>query len=246
MNLKVLKIGGSVITDKRRGVFEHLREKRLNEVCRAVADANDGKLILVHGVGSFGHPYVEKYGLENPAGISKTHLGCLKLTTILCRKLAEMDVAALPLSPLPFLSKENISERLRFLLDLLDDGYLPVLHGDLVFESQGVKVISGDRVLMEICNSLPVTAAGFAIGAGGVTVNGRIAKTLTYDDFLKLKRSMESRKGSRKSDVTGGIIGKLENAFRIKEGCRVFIFKGDYGSVVKFLRGERVGTEVVR
>ena len=61
-NMILLKIGGSVLTDKRRE--STLREDNLRMVARQIADAKSSRLILVHGAGSFGHPQVVKYLIQ--------------------------------------------------------------------------------------------------------------------------------------------------------------------------------------
>ncbi|WP_197030932.1 amino acid kinase family protein [Archaeoglobus fulgidus] len=58
-DVTILKIGGSVITDKSRGAFEKLKERELREVCRAISE-KWRNLIVVHGAGSFGHPQRKK------------------------------------------------------------------------------------------------------------------------------------------------------------------------------------------
>jgi len=55
--LKIIKIGGSLITDKK--AFEVVREEMIEKIAEQIF----GEVIIVHGVGSFGHPHVKRYGL---------------------------------------------------------------------------------------------------------------------------------------------------------------------------------------
>lgn len=54
----ILKLGGSVITDKAadQGV---VREDALLRIAKEVSEYR-GKMIIVHGAGSFGHTYAKK------------------------------------------------------------------------------------------------------------------------------------------------------------------------------------------
>ena len=49
---KVLKIGGSILTDKTRG--DAARQDEISRVAQEIA-AHPEDLVLVHGAGSFGH-----------------------------------------------------------------------------------------------------------------------------------------------------------------------------------------------
>ena len=58
----ILKLGGSVITDK--GADEGVvREADLLRIAKEVSEFR-GKMIVVHGAGSFGHTHAKKYGLD--------------------------------------------------------------------------------------------------------------------------------------------------------------------------------------
>jgi len=122
--LRILKIGGSVITDKEN--FEKLNERALEEIASAIAE-NWKNLVLVHGAGSFGHPHVRKYGLDNSLSIAKIHNACVRLNEVFCRKLLEFGVPAVGLSPMT----SDFSK----VAELLERKFLPVLHGDVVMSS---------------------------------------------------------------------------------------------------------------
>src|SRR4030067_2259686 len=58
----VLKIGGSVITDKNGDLAA--KTEAINRLAEEVAKANVKNLIVVHGGGSFGHPTAQKHGIK--------------------------------------------------------------------------------------------------------------------------------------------------------------------------------------
>ena len=74
----ILKIGGSVVTDKDGELAA--KTEVINRIAEEIKRADIDNLILVHGGGSFGHPTAKKYGikegLKDPAqkvGFSETH-----------------------------------------------------------------------------------------------------------------------------------------------------------------------------
>ena len=65
----ILKLGGSVITDKDRR--EALDGPALDRAADAVADALTGNLsdlVIVHGGGSFGHHHASEHGVSKTDG----------------------------------------------------------------------------------------------------------------------------------------------------------------------------------
>ncbi len=244
LGLKILKIGGSVITEKRRDVLDSARTDRIKEICEVIA-RNPDDLILIHGAGSFGHPYVERYRLEERRdifGISVTHLACKRLNEMICKTLSDYGVAVLPIHPLLFFKRDiELKCDLEFLKSIVDEGFLPVLHGDMVYNSKErrFEVLSGDEITVFLAEKLDVERIGFATDVDGIIYNGKV-----LDVFDK---SMLNSVGfaSGKSDVTGGMRGKLERIFNSKIRCEVFVFKGSAENVEKFLRGEEIGTKVI-
>ena len=67
----ILKLGGSVITDKSAGCA--VNRGRLSEIASAIAGAKAGGIVVIHGAGSCGHPEARRYQLDKgaTAGIPK-------------------------------------------------------------------------------------------------------------------------------------------------------------------------------
>lgn len=220
--MRILKIGGSVITEKEN--FETFNEVALEEVSLAIAE-NYKNLILVHGAGSFGHPHVKKFGLNNPLSIAKIHDACIRLNERFCKKLIEFNVPAVGLHPMTCdLSKVS---------ELLKKGFLPVLHGDVNLE---FGITSGDDLVVELAEKFRAERIGFATNVDGIIVEGKTVKKFTRE--MKADRIGEE-------DATGKMSRKIEKVLGMKHRCRVFIFKGSGENVKKFLKSEEVGTEVI-
>jgi isopentenyl phosphate kinase len=237
--IRILKVGGSVITDKDEGAFEKLNRDALKEVCRAISESWDG-LIVVHGAGSFGHPHVKKYGL-NTLGASKVHLACLRLSEHFCSTLVEFGVAALPIHPMTFYTRTSDLEcNVEYITRALNSGFLPVLHGDVIFGKDGIEVLSGDDIVIHLAECIKPSRIGFATDVDGVLLKGKVVERLDIETVERI-----GYEGREKTDVTGGMLNKIRKVFSMNHRCEVFIFRGDYGNLKRFLKGEKVGTEVV-
>lgn len=242
--LKVLKIGGSVITDKSRGFFEKAREEEMSRIAEEIS-TNPESLIIIHGAGSFGHPYVEKFGRDMTASASiLTHMACRRLNTLFCNALFESGVNVLPMNPFSAL---RVGEELEidedFIASMIKEGIVPVLHGDMVYNrsKKTFEVLSGDRIAFEMAKKMNVSRIGFATDAPGVIVDGKLQDELNIEqDLSQFIEGTET-----KSDVTGGMRGKIKSLLELPSNSEVLIFSGlEQGSILKFLNKENVGTKI--
>ncbi|MBS7631517.1 amino acid kinase, partial [Candidatus Bathyarchaeota archaeon] len=62
MSLIILKLGGSVVTEKDKPVTPN--KENIKRLSREIAEAGEGELILIHGGGSYGHPVADEYNLS--------------------------------------------------------------------------------------------------------------------------------------------------------------------------------------
>ena len=240
-SLRILKIGGAVITDKSKGVTNRAKVDQIRRVAKEISEMPE-MLVLVHGVGSFGHPHVERYGLLHrlhPLGLAETHASCRELSLMVCRELMERGVAAISVSPFNAFSIKNdeFTAPLELIRQLVDDGIVPVLHGDMVAGEGKYRVISGDKVVEMLANGLKADRVGFATDTP-LLIDGRVMDEVSRDELRKILDKVGD--AGKKSDVTGGMRGKLEAILRI--GCETAVFQAAPGAIEKFLRGETVGT----
>ena len=131
------------------------------------------KVIVVHGAGSFGHPQAKEYGVANGGdvggnarlkeGIEKTKTSVRKLCKLVCDELSEENVITGPIgsdrvAPIsPYGKFFTVGKKLNRNLSRggLDEvraavmaGKVPVLHGDVVRDSeQGCAILSGDTLV---------------------------------------------------------------------------------------------------
>jgi isopentenyl phosphate kinase len=248
-DLVVLKLGGSVITDKDSP--ETVDDENLNQVLDAVSTAlknpeTDFRLILVHGGGSFGHVHAAEHGVSTTTGTSDAaaanaiHGAMKRLNSEVVDRLQHRDVAALPVHPLSVAARDGeggLSLPAVATGRLLDEGFVPVLHGDVIAHAnEGVTVLSGDEIVTSLADSLGASRIGLCSTVPGVLdeSNGVIEEIRSFEDVASVLGESES------TDVSGGMAAKVQELLAL--GAPAHIFGPD--SVRAFLNGERAGTLV--
>ena len=231
--MRILKIGGSLITEKREGVFEVAKEEEIERVAKALKGARN--LIIVHGVGSFGHPHVKRYGIESPLSITRVHNACLRLNVLFCSYLEKYSVPVFPIHPIEFYPNPDL-RRVKKILAL---GFVPVFHGDVIFEGGRFRVISGDEIVRVLAEYFKPESVGFASDSE-VIWKGEVVKLVNEENYKEILKDLRGAVG--KDDVTGGMLNKFQEALKIAKHCEVSIFRVE--NLEKFLKGERVPTRV--
>lgn len=240
----VLKLGGSVITDKSRP--ETVDERALARATDAIADAGPSELVLVHGGGSFGHPAAERHGLSREVGtrdvaaVTEVTDAMQRLNDRVLAALHERSVPALRVPPLAMAARTDAGEiecadlavrRLR------EEGFLPALHGDLVGHAGvGCSVVSGDELAVALGRALEADRLGFCSDVPGVLdpdgeVIDRIDGTTDHEAALS---------GSAAPDVTGGMAAKVAALASCELPAAIF----GLDTLPAFLAGELPGTTI--
>ena len=150
--ITILKIGGSLITDK--GAQDGAA--RLEEIRRIASEiaGSSARLIIVHGAGSFGHPQAKRFGLTgkfDATGSIITHRSVKELNDMIVDDLNDAGVNAIGLHPMNCTLSDDgrISEMaVNVIMAMLDGGFVPVLHGDVVMDTKlGTLVRFGDQIV---------------------------------------------------------------------------------------------------
>ncbi|MDY6966785.1 MAG: isopentenyl phosphate kinase, partial [Halobacteriota archaeon] len=157
--LSILKIGGSVITEK--GRESSARYDEMQRVSEEIAKTRKTDLVLVHGAGSFGHIPADKYDLNrtfNPKGILVTHNTVKELNRIFLDILSKEGLHVVPVHPMgcTVLANGRIKSMFTEGIELmLEKRTIPVLHGDVVFDEKvGVKILSGDQLVSYLARNM--------------------------------------------------------------------------------------------
>lgn len=208
----ILKLGGSILTDKSS---ENTLSNRFEEILEKVEAGG----ILVHGAGSFGHPQAERQGLKQniTSGYLEPHKAVKKLNGKVVEQLSENGLKPVPVHTSSIAYRENGETRLQ--LEIVEkavkQGFTPVLHGDMILEENGFSVISGDELVALMEKKLETGNAGFCTSEEGVLDNsGNTIDRLQQPEFDDL--------GNGCSDVTGGMNGKIQQLFENKVEARIF------------------------
>ncbi|MFC5134145.1 MULTISPECIES: isopentenyl phosphate kinase [Haloferacaceae] len=246
----VLKLGGSVITEKDRP--ETVDEPALAAAGDAVADALDRgaieRLVLVHGGGSFGHHHANEHGISTSEGtrdagaVMDVHGAMKRLNRAVLSALHDRDVPAVPVHPLSLAARsagvdDDLDLPLSSTATLLGEGFVPVLHGDGVATAgEGVTVVSGDELVVELAAGLGADRVGVCSTVPGVLDDdGSVIPSI--DDFDAVADALGA---SDVTDVSGGMAAKVGELLALDAPASVF---GPDG-LEAFLRGETPGTRI--
>ena len=249
MSLTILKIGGSVITDKDSvSVAKKDEIDRISQEIAAFRKEVKMPLILVHGAGSFGHPQAIEHMSKgfNANGVYLVHTSVKTLNSMVVDSLNRAGLNALPVHPLSscLLENGNIAEFQTAQIKLmLERDIVPVLHGDVVMDRiLGAAVLSGDRIVPYLATATAASGIGAGSNVDGVLDNkGEVIKKITPLSFVDIKKNIQ---GASSPDVTGGMLGKVLELLELsKKGISSRVFNAAKKNMVsKFLYGEDVGT----
>lgn len=232
----VVKLGGSAITDK-AGVCS----PRLDLIHRVASDiaAYRSRLILLHGGGSFAHPFATKKllrsrfkELSHLKTASEIELNLDQLTRIIGVALLLNNKPFAPVRPMSFLTLLDGEVKGCFLdpiSDLLRLGIVPLINGDLaVDETRGLSVISADRIASLLGEKLQVSRVLFGCDVDGVYANyaerssrPKVLSEINRSNHAEVLDTIDKPT----QDVTGGMRGKVLEALRLaKGGIESYIF----------------------
>jgi isopentenyl phosphate kinase len=253
-----LKLGGSLITDKtgkeipRPDVLSRLA----GEIAEAYIAKPDMKLLLGHGSGSFGHRAAERYGTHKGAkskqdwlGFSEVGAAANRLHRIVINAMQEAGLAAISFPPSSMLITANgeiSSYAVTPILSSLGHGLLPIVYGDVAFDTQrGSSIVSTEQVMAYLADHLSPSRFLLAGKEPGIlNRDGDILGTLKPQDLDSLH--FHDPDGA---DVTGGMRTKVHLALSLSTrfpDMEVFIFSAESPGVLRdVLRGGTAGTRIL-
>jgi isopentenyl phosphate kinase len=247
--VKVLKIGGSVLTSKKGSA--RARHAEIKRVAEEIAEYSE-ELVFIHGAGSFGHSITKKYGLPeslNLEGLRVTHQTVAKLNNLIVKALSEAGANPMPVHPFSctLLRNGRIENfAIKPILEMIGIGLMPVLHGDVAMDlSRGLGIISGDQLVQYLARILGAKIAAIGTNVDGVIFRGNVLPNISRSNLHSIDNEL---RGSHEVDVTGGMRGKLMELLELADiGIESVIFNASCeGQIEKVLRGEHIGTLVTR
>ncbi|MFA6814401.1 MAG: isopentenyl phosphate kinase [Patescibacteria group bacterium] len=242
-NLTLIKLGGSIITDKE--IPMSLRKATLRRLIGEIASAKQEKpeqmLIVGHGQGSFAHVPASKYQTmdgfineESVLGMAIVQDSAATLNRLVVHEFIKHELAAVS-----FYASNTIvtnkRKELFFCADVvkeyLEKGLLPVTCGDvLVDRKQGCTIWSTEKILafladyflkqkIEINKIIHVTEV-----AGFLDKQGQVVPEITAETWPEISQDLRHTRGF---DVTGGMGLKIEESLTLaKKGIKSVIISG--------------------
>lgn len=246
----VLKLGGSVITDK--STPETVDGHALERAAAALAEVRDGGddqtrpgLVVVHGAGSFGHHHADRHGLGVNAGthdataLWDVHDAMRRLNDRVTGALRDAGLSPAPVHPFSLAHRDRVSDLtmpVGGIATMIDEGFVPVLHGDgVVQRGAGVTILSGDEVVVRLAHDLGADQVGMCSTVPGVLRDGDVIPRIEALDDVR-----DVLGGADGVDVTGGMAAKVDTLLEVGTPARIF----GLADLEGFLAGDSVGTLV--
>ncbi len=248
-DLVLIKLGGSLITDKLRAEQPRLDVmRRLGVEIAAALPRLGEQVILGHGSGSFGHVAASRHGVgRGPLGRGET-FGASE-TGQVARQLHAMVNASLlaaALSPFSWSPSSGmlcragrpVSAELGPLLAALDFGMLPVVYGDVVMDRDwGAAICSTEGVFRYLVGRLKrrgwVVRRVLWLGAtdGIYDRAGEPVREVRSGDYARVRRMIGVTAGT---DVTGGRGLRMDTArWLASRGVESWILDGTRPGVLE-------------
>ena len=226
--LVFLKLGGSLITDKRR--FETPRPAVISRVASEIKVAlearPDMQLVLGHGSGSFGHFVAERYkvidgNLKDWQGYVETSAAALRLNRIVADSLLAAGVPIVALQPSASARCHNgeLTEMaIDPIVELLRHDLVPLVHGDVSLDdARGGTIISTEQIFIHLARSLRPQRIIMAGEVAGVFSGDpqrdtivRLVPEIAARNYDEVEHLLSTSFGV---DVTGGMLGKVSALF---------------------------------
>jgi isopentenyl phosphate kinase len=256
--LYVVKLGGSLITDKERdATARRVTIARLARELAAARAALPHAVLLSHGSGSFGHAAAARFGLREGVrersqlqGVAVTQDQAHRLHRIVIEELIRAGLAPFSLAPSSLLVADGgrpVEVFLEPLLRALATGLLPVVFGDVVTDrSRGASICSTETVVAALAPRLaaadcPITCVFWMGSTAGVLDDAqRTIDAITTDNIDAV---LAQASGAQGTDVTGGMRHRVETAWRLAgDGIRSRILDGlEAGALERALLGQAAG-----
>lgn len=244
--LTVLKLGGSVITEK--DTPETVAADALDRAATAIAESRSpgDDIVIVHGGGSFGHHHASNHGVSSTdgshdgAGLLEIHRAMGRLTDAVLDSLAGHEVEGLPVRPLSAAYRKgdgSVDFAVGSIRTMLAEGFVPVINGDVIAHAgEGGTIISGDTIVVSLARALEADRVGLCSTVPGV-LDDEGAVIPEIDEYETVQSVLG---GSDATDVTGGMAAKVRRLLELESPASIF----DLESLPAFLETGTAGTVV--
>lgn len=263
--LVFLKLGGSLITDKRTAETPRLDviERLAMEIAAARRTNPSLRLVIGHGSGSFGHVYGRRYGTREGVrdaagwyGFAATGDAAARLNRIVTAALLAVEIPAWSIQPGALLRCEDgrIIRGMEETVALaLASGLTPVVYGDVALDQvRGGTIVSTEEIFDHLIDALQPRRVVLAGEVDGIFTNDPLLDPkaqhiaeITPDTFDAIADGLGRSHGI---DVTGGMRAKVVQTLamvRRHPTLEVILCSGMIpGRVGGALAGQEAGTRI--
>lgn len=247
----LIKLGGSVITDKTR--YRTFNRDCVSRLCREIKESGED-VMIVHGAGSFGHVLAKEFalndGFKDDSQIPAMARVCYDVRDLNGMIIRELLDAGIPAVSVPTGSCFMMDGR-RLVIDnedvlrgFLDKGVMPVMFGDVVLDRKlGFAICSGDQIMELFADMFSPKRIIFVSD-----IDGLYDKDPKTSDDARLYTHVDRgildsiSSDSSVADVTGGVREKMEAMLRMCSAERdcVLVNGAAEGRLLSLLKGENV------
>lgn len=252
--LVFVKLGGSVITDKTQVAIPKPRvlDRLAGEISRSLAAVPKMRLVLGHGSGSFGHVVAKRHGTRGGAdsaaewrGFAKVAASAAQLNRIVTDALLLAGVPAWSLQPSASAwceSGELVDLATKQMKIALERGLVPLVYGDVALDGgQGGTIISTEEIFAYLARRMRPARLILVSDVDGVfeadpaaDPSARPVPLISPANWQDVRRALG---GSRATDVTGGMLTKVENMVALARelpGLMIRIVSGNRPGALEF------------
>ncbi len=229
--MKVVKFGGSVISPSKN----YIDVESISYLAEALH--GEKEIIVVHGAGGMGHPYVTD-------GLSTVIQKMNELNVEVVRALNENGLNPIPIHPYQ-LKRNEISQKV---YEFLDE-FTPVTYGTM--DAKG-RIISGDDIVKYVAinsvyHKFDLESVIFVTDVEGIyepSNNELIRRMNLFELNIILPRV--NKHTNKAYDVTGGMYKKLKDIHSILERIDLKVYIVNKENLENALNGHNVGTIITR
>lgn len=262
MMLTFIKLGGSLITDKREP--NSFQPQIVYQVAQEIALVRkvqpEWRWLIGHGSGSFGHVVAKKYGTidgvvtaEQWQGFGQVSVMAKRLNHLVTESLSEFSLPIFPIQPSASALCEN-GEIMHLettpIITALKHRLIPVVYGDVAVDSRrGGTIISTEKIFAYLAKKLRPQRIFFLGEVAGIyDRSGQMISKITPDNFEAIAPELGPADGI---DVTGGMADKVARMLALVQelpSLEIRIFSGKVATQVEaaLLGDQTPGTLISR
>ena len=239
-----IKLGGSLITDKRKRETPrpHIITSIAQEIRTLLDDFPQFNLLLGHGSGSYGHWEAMNYGTRTGVstqhqwqGFARVGAAASRLNRLVVDIFLKAGLPVLSLQPSASIRAESgaiLEYNTQNIRQCLLHNIIPLIYGDVAFDiSWGGTIFSTEDLFAFLTPKLKPTRIILLGNAAGVYNNqGQVISKITPLDFSEIEHHLH---GSKYTDVTGGMADKVNRM--------VGLVKSHPNLKVQILSGQKSG-----